>query len=353
MRVLVVWAHPLADSFSAALFHRVCTALEAAGHEVDRLDLYRAGFEACLSRAEREAYHDIAADRTAVTGHIGRLQAAEGLVFVFPTWNFGAPAILKGWFERVLLPGVAFTVEGGTTRPRPAPHPALRLHHHLRRAPMGREAGGRRPQQNRLHARLPPADAAVGAGDMARALRYEFSRSGAPGSLPRSRRPQLRHLVTTLPALQEPAMRIHLVHAHPVPESFNAACRDAAVAALERAGHEIDLLDLYAEGFEPVLSAEERRVYHDIGPNVATVEDYVVRLRACDALVLVFPDLVVRHAGDPEGLVRPRLGAGGQLHPARGRRPDPARPDQHPQTGRRHLDRGAEVVSPDSTCASQ
>jgi len=117
MRVLVVWAHPLADSFSAALFHRVCTALEAAGHEVDRLDLYRAGFEACLSRAEREAYHDIAADRTAVTGHIGRLQAAEGLVFVFPTWNFGAPAILKGWFERVLLPGVAFTVEGGTTRP--------------------------------------------------------------------------------------------------------------------------------------------------------------------------------------------------------------------------------------------
>jgi len=84
-------------------------------------------------------------------------------------------------------------------------------------------------------------------------------------------------------------MRIHLVHAHPVPESFNAACRDAAVAALERAGHEIDLLDLYAEGFEPVLSAEERRVYHDIGPNVATVEDYVVRLRACDALVLVFP----------------------------------------------------------------
>lgn len=117
MRVLVVWAHPLADSFSAALFERVCTALEAAGHEVDRLDLYRAGFEARLSRVERDAYHDLGADRTAVAEHIGRLQAAEGLVFVFPTWNFGVPAILKGWFERVLLPGVAFTVEGGATRP--------------------------------------------------------------------------------------------------------------------------------------------------------------------------------------------------------------------------------------------
>jgi putative NADPH-quinone reductase len=84
-------------------------------------------------------------------------------------------------------------------------------------------------------------------------------------------------------------MRIHLVYAHPVPESFNAACRDAVIAALEAGGHEIDLLDLYAEGFDPVLSADERRAYHDIGANIATVEDLVARLRAADALVLVFP----------------------------------------------------------------
>lgn len=135
MRILVVWAHPLADSFSAALFERVCTALEAGGHEVDRLDLYRAGFEPRLSRTERERYHDTCADRSAVAGHIARLQAAEGLVFVFPTWNFGVPAILKGWFERVLLPGVAFTVEDGATRPGP---------HHMRRFACVTTYGARR-----------------------------------------------------------------------------------------------------------------------------------------------------------------------------------------------------------------
>jgi putative NADPH-quinone reductase len=117
MRVLVVWAHPLEDSFSAALYQRTTAALEAAGHAVDRLDLYREGFEARLSPAERRTYHDPGGDRTAVADHVARLRAAEGLVFVFPTWNFGVPAILKGWFERVLLPGVAFTVEGGATRP--------------------------------------------------------------------------------------------------------------------------------------------------------------------------------------------------------------------------------------------
>lgn len=117
MRVLVVWAHPLEDSFSAALFERTCAALAGAGHEVDRLDLYREGFDPRLSRAERRVYADPAADRAAVADHIARLRAAEGLVFVFPTWNFGVPAILKGWCERVLLPGVAFTVDGGATRP--------------------------------------------------------------------------------------------------------------------------------------------------------------------------------------------------------------------------------------------
>lgn len=84
-------------------------------------------------------------------------------------------------------------------------------------------------------------------------------------------------------------MRVHYLYCHPLPKSFHAAIRQEAVRGLEAAGHEVDMLDLYAEGFDPVLSAEERRHYHDTSRNQAGLEDYVARLRAADALVLQFP----------------------------------------------------------------
>lgn len=84
-------------------------------------------------------------------------------------------------------------------------------------------------------------------------------------------------------------MRALLVYCHPVPESFNAAVRDAAMRGLERAGYEIDLLDLYAEGFDPAMSAEERRNYHTPEINCLKVADHLARVKNADALVLVFP----------------------------------------------------------------
>ena len=53
-------------------------------------------------------------------GHVARIERAEGLVFVFPTWFFGLPAMLKGWFDRAWLPGVAFDIpkHGGVARTR-------------------------------------------------------------------------------------------------------------------------------------------------------------------------------------------------------------------------------------------
>lgn len=61
------------------------------------------------------------------------------------------------------------------------------------------------------------------------------------------------------------------------------------MAGLERAGHEIDLLDLYASGFDPVMRAEERRCYHEPGVNEAPVAEHLERLRRAQALVLVYP----------------------------------------------------------------
>ncbi len=117
MRVLVLFAHPVETSYQAALHTRVVETLKAGGHDVDDCDLYAEDFDPRLTRAERLAYHDLTADRSAVQSYIDRLQAAEALVLVFPVWNFGYPAILKGFFDRVFLPGVSFRMEDGKVAP--------------------------------------------------------------------------------------------------------------------------------------------------------------------------------------------------------------------------------------------
>jgi putative NADPH-quinone reductase len=118
MRVLLLFCHPLEDSYQAALFRTARTALVDAGHEVDALDLYREGFDPVLSPAERRRYHEVPANRAEVEGEVERLLAAEALVLCFPTWCFGPPALLKGFFDRVFLPGVSFHLgaDGGVAR---------------------------------------------------------------------------------------------------------------------------------------------------------------------------------------------------------------------------------------------
>ena len=108
MRVLVIYAHPVDTSFNAALHRLVVEGLERAGHQVDDCDLYAEEFNPVLSRAERLGYHDVPANRQPVQRYVDRLAWAEALVFCFPTWCFGLPAILKGFFDRVFVPGVAF-----------------------------------------------------------------------------------------------------------------------------------------------------------------------------------------------------------------------------------------------------
>ena len=118
MRVLLLFCHPVEDSYHAALHRTARGALERAGHQVDDCDLYAEGFCPVLSRAERIGYHDTARNRLPVQGYVDRLLAAEALVLCFPVWSFGPPAMLKGFFDRVFLPGVSFHLgEDGRVRP--------------------------------------------------------------------------------------------------------------------------------------------------------------------------------------------------------------------------------------------
>jgi putative NADPH-quinone reductase len=97
-------------SFNAALHTQVVNSLRSAGHEVDDCDLYAEGFNPVLSREERLGYHEVPSNQLPVQGYVDRLMRAEAVVFCFPTWCFGMPAMLKGFFDRVLMPGVAFDI---------------------------------------------------------------------------------------------------------------------------------------------------------------------------------------------------------------------------------------------------
>jgi putative NADPH-quinone reductase len=108
MRVLVIYAHPDPDSLNAAIHREILAVLAAADHEVDDLDLYAEGFDPVLSVAERQSYFDMEKNRERVSGYAERIEKADALVFCFPTWCLGPPAILKGFFVRVMVPGVSF-----------------------------------------------------------------------------------------------------------------------------------------------------------------------------------------------------------------------------------------------------
>ncbi len=114
MRVHVIHAHPVETSYNRALFNAACEALRAKGDEVDALNLYDEDFRAAMSRQERLDYHEVPGNLTPeIKPYVDRLRACDKIVFVHPVWNYGYPAILKGYFDRIFLPGVSFVLEGG------------------------------------------------------------------------------------------------------------------------------------------------------------------------------------------------------------------------------------------------
>lgn len=106
--ILYVYCHPLPESFHAAIRQEALAGLAEAGHSVDLLDLYAEGFDPVLSAEGRRHYHDVTVNQTGLETYVARLKAADVLVLQFPTWCFGPPAMLKGFVDRLMMPGVAF-----------------------------------------------------------------------------------------------------------------------------------------------------------------------------------------------------------------------------------------------------
>jgi NAD(P)H dehydrogenase (quinone) len=117
VHVFILYANPVAKSFGAALHQQVVTALRSRGHDIDDCNLYTESFDPIMTEQERMEYHDTTINKARVSVYADRLLAADALVLVYPVWNEGFPAILKGFFDRVFIPGVSFSIgpDGAST----------------------------------------------------------------------------------------------------------------------------------------------------------------------------------------------------------------------------------------------
>ncbi|MCX7288683.1 MAG: NAD(P)H-dependent oxidoreductase [Rhodobacterales bacterium] len=114
MRALVVYCHPRPDSFNAAVRDLVMSKLQAAGAEVRLSDLYARNFQPILTGEEWHGYLDCPKNTACVAQDVADVRWCDTLIFVYPTWWYGLPAMLKGWLDRVLLPDVAFLMPDET-----------------------------------------------------------------------------------------------------------------------------------------------------------------------------------------------------------------------------------------------
>jgi NAD(P)H dehydrogenase (quinone) len=119
MRILLVQCHPSAESFGASLAETVRKALADSGHDLRVTDLYASCFDPVMLEPEWLRYNDVALNRAPVESHVEDILWAEALVFVYPTWWFGLPAMLKGYLDRVWVPHVTFEIPTATSPMRP------------------------------------------------------------------------------------------------------------------------------------------------------------------------------------------------------------------------------------------
>ena len=105
MKISLILAHPDPKSFNAAIARRCFETLGHNGHTVFFHDLYAEGFDAILPANEIPRS---AALPDGLQRHCEEIASADGIVIVHPNWWGQPPAILKGWIDRVIRPGIAY-----------------------------------------------------------------------------------------------------------------------------------------------------------------------------------------------------------------------------------------------------
>ena len=110
MKILVILGHPNKASFSHAIATTVVETLRRNGHDVVFHDLYAENYDPMLSVKEIPQDADIPSD---IKQYCSEISAAEGIIIVHPDWWGQPPAILKGWIDRTMRPGIAYRFDEG------------------------------------------------------------------------------------------------------------------------------------------------------------------------------------------------------------------------------------------------
>ncbi len=105
MHVSIILAHPNSQSFNHAIAQTAISELQQNGHQVSFHDLYAERFDPVLPTGEFPKGASVPAD---VERHCQEISRADGILIVHPNWWGQPPAILKGWIDRVIRPGVAY-----------------------------------------------------------------------------------------------------------------------------------------------------------------------------------------------------------------------------------------------------
>lgn len=105
MKISVILAHPHPGSFNHAIAEAAISTLHRSGHEVRFHDLCEEGFDPLVPYEELPRDAQLPPD---IARHRAEIAAADGIVIVHPNWWGQPPAILKGWIDRVIRPGVAY-----------------------------------------------------------------------------------------------------------------------------------------------------------------------------------------------------------------------------------------------------
>lgn len=120
MNTLIVFNHPYEGSYCNAILDSVTRGLQKANHEIDIIHLDKDGFNPVMTAQDLKAFRDKQPVDTKVIEYKKRLEKADHLVFIFPIWWELMPALMKGFIDKVIFPGVAYDyVNGSNTKMKP------------------------------------------------------------------------------------------------------------------------------------------------------------------------------------------------------------------------------------------
>ena len=105
MNVSVILAHPDHHSFNHSIAWIAASQLQKNGHDVNFHDLYAEKFNPLLLSQEIPTEASLP---TQIKEHCDEIRSADGIIIIHPNWWGQPPAILKGWVDRVIRPGVAY-----------------------------------------------------------------------------------------------------------------------------------------------------------------------------------------------------------------------------------------------------